>query len=75
MAKFNRQFLMWAVLALFLITWMGVVAPCCADGDDPPSNPGDPVDIPPGCKSLEPTAGILGDFGMILMAMAFQLAL
>lgn len=89
MKRLDRQFLIWAVLALFVITWTCVVVPCCADGGDPVPNPGDPADIPPTCQSvdssagtfestvqtLEPTSGILGDFWMILMAMAFQLAL
>ena len=75
MHRINKVLLIWAVLALFVITWTGMVAPCCADGGETPVDPGDPVDLPPGCKSLEPIAGILGDFWMILMAMAFQLAL
>jgi hypothetical protein len=74
----QKQFLIWAVLALFVISWIGVVAPCWGDDDDPAVGPGDPGYIPPGCHSndsLEPTSGTLGDFWMILMAMAFQLAL
>jgi hypothetical protein len=74
MKRMSRRFLIWAVLALFVITWAGVLAPCWGD-DDPAVEPGDPASIPPGCRTLEPTAGTLGDFWMILMAMAFQLAL
>jgi hypothetical protein len=73
-----KRFLVWAVLALFVIAWTGAVTPCWSDGEGSTTDPGDPSEIPPGCTlngSLEPTSGTLGDFGMILMAMAFQLAL
>jgi hypothetical protein len=62
--------------------------PCLADGGGSQSDPGDPADYPPTCQNdssadsfeaseetLEPTSGILSSFWMILMAMAFQLAL
>ena len=75
MNRMQKRCVIWAVLALFVITWTGVVAPCWGDDGDPATDPGDPVNVPPGCRSLEPTAGTLGDFWMILMAMAFQLAL
>jgi hypothetical protein len=88
MAGFNRQSLVWAVLAFFLITWTGIIATCCAEGDEY-VDPGDPASLPPTCETdctsagtyelsnetLEPTPGILSDFWMILMAMAYQLAL
>jgi hypothetical protein len=63
------------VLALLVVLLIGFGAPCSADGDDPPVDNGDPVSVPPACQSLEPTSGILSVFWMILMAMAFQLAL
>ena len=83
----SRQSLVWTVLFLFVMTWAGIVATCCADGDDQWN--GDPASLPPTCQtvttmdmspelmdeSLDPTAGTLGDFWMILMAMAYQLAL
>jgi len=50
--------------------------PCFAD--DGGTDPGDPAEEAPLCKvndSLDPTAGTFGDVWMILMAMAFQLAL
>ena len=78
MKALDKRFLIWAVLALLAIVWMGVAVPCWADGDNPATDPGDPGGIPPGCTqndSLEPTSGTLGNFWMILMAMAFQLAL
>ena len=57
-----------------------LVAPCFADntGDDADPNPGDPSDELPLCMandSLDPTAGTFGEVWIILMAMAFQLAL
>jgi hypothetical protein len=77
-----------ALLWLFIIVWFGTVAVCWADGDGQPSNPGDPADIPPGCRitaqaeafqaadeTLEPASGILSGFWMILMAMACDLTL
>jgi hypothetical protein len=87
--KRRRNCLTWAVLALFLIAWTGAVVPCLADGGDPSTNPGDPDEFPstsrdPGSsagafeaseQTLEPTSGMLSSFWMILMAMAFQLAL
>jgi len=78
MRGMQKRLLIWAVLALFVIAGTGVLACCWADGDDPATDPGDPSIVPPGCTSndsLEPTSGTLGDFWMILMAMAFQLAL
>jgi hypothetical protein len=85
----KREFLIWAVLALFAISGTSVVMPSCAHGDETLAEPGDPADIPPTCRTaestaqsfelaaetLEPTPGILSSFWMILMAMAFQLAL
>jgi hypothetical protein len=89
MTRSSRQVVIWAVLALFAITWSGVVVACWADDGGPASNPGDPENYPSTCRidgssvgtfecseqTLEPTPGILSDFWMILMAMAFQLAL
>ena len=63
----------WVVIALFGILIFAFMAPCFANGED--EDPGDPYDIPPGCESLGPTPRTLSDFWMIVMAMAFQLAL
>ena len=63
----------WVLIALFGIVLLSMMAPCFADGED--ENPGDPYDLPPGCNSLDPTPRTLSDFWMIVMAMAFQLAL
>ena len=71
----KRRGLVWTVLILFAVVWLGIATPICLGDDDTITDPGDPYDIPPGCDTLEPTTGILGDFWMILMAMAFQLAL
>ena len=71
----RKKSLILTVLALFVVVWIGFGAPCSAGGEDPPVDNGDPVSVPPACQSLEPTSGILSSFWMILMAMAFQLAL
>jgi hypothetical protein len=71
----KRRGVVWSVLIVFAIIWLGMAAPVCADGDGTPTDPGDPFEVPPGCDTLDPTPGILSDFWMILMAMAFQLAL
>jgi hypothetical protein len=63
------------VIALLALICLSVVVPCFADGDGTLEEPGDPVEELPCSKTLDPTAGILSDFWMILMAMAFQLAL
>ena len=63
-----------AVIALFSVVIMAVGGPCLADGEDPPTG-GDPYEIPPGYNSGNPTPCVLSDFWMIVMAMAFQLAL
>ncbi len=64
------------ILSLVCIT---LVAPCFADntGDDGgPEDPGDPAEEVPLCtQSLDPTAGQFSEVWMIVMAMAFQLAL
>jgi hypothetical protein len=84
----KRQAVIWATLALFAISWSGTVVACWAD-DGPTNNPGDPESYPSTSRvggstadafqcaeeTLEPTPGILSSFWMILMAMAFQLAL
>ena len=70
----RRRYLVWVVLVLFGMIVIGTVMPCMADGGDNPADPGDPYEIP-GSKPLKPTASILCEFWMILMAMAFQLAL
>jgi hypothetical protein len=90
MSGMRKQCLKWALVALFVIVWTGIIAACCAADGQPTAPPGDPADIPPTCQvgngtsaaaymgaeeTLEPTSGILGSFWMILMAMAFQLAL
>lgn len=66
----------WIVVALLSILILSVTGQCLADG--PGTAGGDPADEAPACNgndSLNPTAGQLGEFWMILMAMAFQLAL
>jgi hypothetical protein len=63
----------WLVIALFGILILTMVAPCFANGEE--DEPGEPWDVPPGCDSLDPTPRTLSDFWMIVMAMAFQLAL
>ena len=65
----------WLAVALLTIVMLSIAAPCLANGEGTADDDGDPVDEVPMCKTLNPTAGILGDFWMILMAMAFQLAL
>lgn len=74
MRKGSRSWLVVALLALFVLS---IGAPCLADNDGAPDDDGDPIeDVPLSRKNtLNPTAGILSDFWMILMAMAFQLAL
>lgn len=88
MTGLKKKAVIWAILALFAITWSGAVVTCWAD-DDPTNNPGDPESYPPTSRvggsttqafqyaegTLEPTPSILSGFWMILMAMAFQLAL
>jgi hypothetical protein len=64
------------LVVLLSIVCLTVVMPCFAD--DGGTDPGDPAEEAPLCKvndSLDPTAGTFGDVWMILMAMAFQLAL
>ena len=63
------------ILVLILsFVCLTLVAPCFADNGDP--DPGDPVEEVPLCtQSLDPTAGQFSEVWMILMAMAFQLAL
>jgi hypothetical protein len=66
------------VLILSFVCLM-LVAPCFADTTDDdggPANPGDPAEDAPMCtQSLDPTAGQFSEVWMIVMAMAFQLAL
>jgi hypothetical protein len=62
-------------VTLLSIALLGILVPCCVNADETQTEPGDPYSSPPGSKSLDPTPGTLGDFWMILMAMAFQLAL
>ena len=69
----SRRYAGWLIIALFGIILLGMLTPCLADGEN--DNPGDPEIVLPGSKTLEPTPSILSDFWMILMAMAFQLAL
>lgn len=64
------------VLVLLLsFVCLTLVAPCFAD--TPAGDPGDPVENVPLCTTnpLDPTAGQFSEVWMILMAMAFQLAL
>ena len=65
----------WVVIALVVLICLSTAVPCFADGDDMMGDPGDPVEELPCSQTLDPTAGILSNFWMILMAMAFQLAL
>ncbi len=67
----------WTVVVLLSIVCLSIAAPCFADNDEDPRNPGDPVDEVPLCrmKPLEPTTGMFSDVWTVLMAMAFQLAL
>jgi hypothetical protein len=60
--------------ALAIVILLLSVATCLADGGDPPVNPGDPGSNVPRCTASSTTPGILSDFWMILMAMAFQFA-
>jgi hypothetical protein len=65
------------LVVLLSFVCMTLVAPCFADNTGDNGNPGDPAEETPLCKtkSLDPTAGTFGEVWMILMAMAFQLAL
>ena len=68
------------LVVLLSLVCLTLVAPCFADDTDtePNPNPGDPAEEAPLCTandSLDPTAGTFGEVWMILMAMAFQLAL
>jgi len=65
------------LVSLFAFVCLTLVIPCFADTGGS-TNPGDPVEEVPLCKtndSLDPTAGTFSEVWMILMAMAFQLAL
>ena len=64
------------LVVLLSFICLTLVVPCFADNGR--TDPGDPADEAPLCKakdSLDPTAGTFGEVWMILMAMAFQLAL
>jgi hypothetical protein len=68
------------LVVLLSFVCLTLVAPCLADdtGTDGDPKPGDPSEELPLCTakdSLDPTAGTFGEVWMILMAMAFQLAL
>jgi hypothetical protein len=63
------------VVALLVLAVLGMIAPLGVNADDEQMDSGDPVQELPGCKTLDPTPVSLGEFWMILMAMAFQLAL
>jgi hypothetical protein len=67
--------LAWVLVALVGLTLLAGTLPCFGDGEGTQTDPGDPWSEPPNCDPLDPTPRILGDFWMILMAMAFQLAL
>jgi hypothetical protein len=71
--KMKRPWLVWFAVTLFFITYLGMALPCFADGEG--TDPGDPYDEVPLSKTLDPTPRTLSSFWMILMAMAFQLAL
>lgn len=64
----------WLVITLLSLALLAGSLPCLANGEGTQTEPGDPWQEPPGSDSLDPTPRILGDW-MILMAMAFQLAL
>jgi hypothetical protein len=70
----RSRVLVWLVITLVGIALLSGALPCFADGSGQ-TEPGDPWEEPPNSDSLDPTPRILGDFWMILMAMAFQLAL
>ena len=64
------------LVVLLSFVFLTLAAPCFAD--DGGTNQGDPNEELPLCKTndtLDPTAGTFGEVWMILMAMAFQLAL
>ena len=66
------------LVVLLSFVCITLVAPCFADDTGTNTNPGDPYEELPLCtanNSLDPTAGTFGGVWMILMAMAFQLAL
>jgi TRAP-type C4-dicarboxylate transport system permease small subunit len=63
------------VVMLLVLAVFGLIAPLGVNADDGQMDSGDPVHELPGSKTLEPTPGSLGEVWMILMAMAFQLAL
>lgn len=65
----------WFAVVLLAVVILSIAAPCLADGEGTADGDGDPADEVPMSKTLNPTAGMLSDFWMILMAMAFQLAL
>lgn len=67
----------WTVVVLLLIVCLSIAAPCFADNDEDPVDPGDPAEEVPLCtmRPLEPTTGMFSDVWTVLMAMAFQLAL
>lgn len=71
----RSRFSVWIVITLIGIALLSGTLPCFADGSGNQTNPGDPWEEPPNSDPLDPTPRILGDFWMILMAMAFQLAL
>jgi hypothetical protein len=64
------------VIGKLLVVMLCVVAVLSAAtclADDPATAPGDPVQYPPGCKSLEPTPVILSDFTIVLVTVMSQL--
>ena len=66
------------LVVLLSVVCLTLITPCFADGTGTNADPGDPVEELPLCTAgdtLDPTAGTFGEVWMILMAMAFQLAL
>jgi len=67
----RKQHLRWVVLALAILTVLGVVGACFGEGT--PEDNGDPYDIPPGCQPPEPTPSVASPLWTFLMTMAVQL--
>jgi len=66
----RKNYFAFAIVALLIAGLLGGVGTCF--GDDPPASAGDPYDIPPGCRPLEPTPDVAGLYWTFLMTMAVQ---